>query len=77
MTLSWLAGQMATYEAGVIVKNGYAPAASIVAFIYLIGFLGTWLGPETKGRALPEDKDFDQPPAPVPSVSPSPAPQQP
>ncbi|MBI3856866.1 MAG: MFS transporter [Planctomycetes bacterium] len=72
-TLSWLAGVMATYEGGVLVKNGYAPAASIVAFIYLIGFLGTWLGPETRGKALPEDKDFDA----APEIKPLPAPGQP
>jgi len=34
--------------------GGYAQAASIVTCIYLLGFLGAWLGPETKGRPLPE-----------------------
>lgn len=65
MALSWLAATMATYENGVLVKNGFAPAASIVAFVYLLGFLGVWLGPETKGQPLPEDKDFDAAPAPA------------
>jgi len=71
-TLGWLAGLMATYEGGVQIKNGYAPAASIVAFIYLLGFLGTWLGPETKGTPLPEDKEFDL----APEIKAAPAPQQ-
>jgi MFS family permease len=39
--------------------GGYAPAATIVSFVYILGFVGTWLGPETKGRALPEDADFE------------------
>ncbi len=64
-TLTWLAGLMATYEGTKVVKNGYAPAASIVAFVYLLGFIGTWLGPETKGKPLPEDKDFDVVPAKI------------
>jgi MFS family permease len=34
--------------------GGFAPAASVVAFIYLLGFLGTAIGPETKGKPLPE-----------------------
>ena len=29
-------------------------AASVLAFIYLIGLAAVWLGPETKGRPLPE-----------------------
>ncbi len=71
-TLSWLAGLMATYEGTTLVKNGYAPAASIVAFIYILGFVGVWLGPETKNRPLPEDKDFEL----APQVSAAPATQQ-
>jgi len=62
--LAWLAGVMATYEGGVLVKNGYAPAASIVAFVYVLGFLGVWLGPETKGKPLPDEREFDIAPAP-------------
>jgi MFS family permease len=61
--LAWLASLMATYEGGVRVKNGYAQAATVVAFVYILGFIGTWLGPETKGLPLPEDKDFDVAPA--------------
>jgi MFS family permease len=45
-------------------KWGYAPAASIVVCVYIFGFIGTWLGPETKGKPLPEDKDFETAPAP-------------
>lgn len=63
--LAWLAGLMATYEGGKVVKSGYAPAASIVAFVYILGFIGTWMGPETKGLPLPEDKDFDPVPAKI------------
>jgi MFS family permease len=43
--------------------GGFAPAASIVVCVYLLGFLGTWLGPETQGKPLPEDKDFELAPA--------------
>jgi len=38
---------------------GWPQAASVVVCIYILGFIGTWLGPETKGLPLPEDKDFD------------------
>jgi MFS family permease len=72
IVLTKLARMMATYDGAVLVSNGYAPAASIVAFIYLIGFVGAWLGPETKGMPLPEDKDFDA----APKLVASPAPQQ-
>ncbi len=33
---------------------GFRMAASIVAFIYLVGFVGLALAPETKGKPLPE-----------------------
>lgn len=50
-------------------RNGFAIAASIVAFIYIAGFIGAWLGPETNGKPLPEDKDFeDAAPAPRPAA---------
>jgi MFS family permease len=32
----------------------YAQAATIVSTIYVVGFVGTWMGPETKGKPLPE-----------------------
>jgi MFS family permease len=38
---------------------GWPQAASVVVCVYLLGFIGTWLGPETKGKPLPEDKDFE------------------
>ena len=34
--------------------GGFAPAATVVTFIYVLGYVGTWLGPETKGKPLPE-----------------------
>ena len=40
-------------------KVGFPMAASIVIFIYILGFIGTYMGPETKGLPLPEDKDFE------------------
>jgi MFS family permease len=43
--------------------GGFAVSATIVSFVYIFGFIGTWLGPETKGRLLPEDKDFETEPA--------------
>jgi MFS family permease len=35
--------------------GGYAPAATVVTAVYLLGFLGTLLGPETRGEPLPEE----------------------
>ena len=56
--LGGLAVMLATKDAqGHIVRSGYAPAATIVSSIYLLGYLGTWLGPETKGKRLPEEID--------------------
>jgi hypothetical protein len=43
-------------------KYGFPQAASIVVFVYVLGFIGTWIAPETKGLPLPEDKDFDASP---------------
>lgn len=34
--------------------GGYAQAATIVTCIYILGFIGTAIGPETKGKPLPE-----------------------
>jgi len=45
--------------------KGFALAATIVSSVYVLGFIGTSLGPETKGRPLPEDADFDVKPQPV------------
>src|SRR6185436_16747648 len=71
--LTSLAASLAVYDAdGKLLKGGFAPAASIVVCIYIVGFIGTALGPETKGKPLPEDKDFET----VPAVSTTPATQQ-
>jgi MFS family permease len=40
-------------------KFGFPMAATIVASVFIFGFIGTWMGPETKGLPLPEDKDFE------------------
>lgn len=45
---------------GVAAKmGGFAPAATAVAFIYVLGFIGTMMAPETHGKPLPEDADFE------------------
>ncbi len=51
--------------------GGFAQAATVISFIYILGFIGTWLGPETKGKPLPEDADFEAPQA-VPAPRPAP-----
>ncbi len=40
-------------------RYGFPMAASIVVCVYILGFIGTWIAPETKGLPLPEDQDFD------------------
>jgi MFS family permease len=45
---------------------GFAGAASVVSSVLLLGFLGAWLGPETKGKGLPQDE-----PAPTPGFEPA------
>jgi MFS family permease len=40
-------------------QKAYPIAATIVSSIYLLGFVGTAMAPETKGKPLPEDKDFE------------------
>lgn len=47
---------------GEVLRSGFAAAASIVAFIYIVGFIGAWIGPETNGKPLPEDQDFEESP---------------
>ena len=39
--------------------GGFAPAATVLSCIYILGFVGAFMSPETKGRPLPEDKDFE------------------
>ncbi len=53
--------------------GGFAPSATVLSCIYILGFVGLAMTPETKGQPLPEDKDFEEPGAPVAA----PAPQQP
>jgi MFS family permease len=36
------------------VAGGFPMAATCVTFIYVLGFIGTAMGPETKGKPLPE-----------------------
>jgi MFS transporter, SHS family, sialic acid transporter len=36
------------------IEGGYAVACSYVIFIYLLGMVAIWFGPETKGKPLPE-----------------------
>ena len=48
-------GKLAQYFADAARPDyGFRVAASIVAFIYIIGFVGLALAPETKGKPLPE-----------------------
>ncbi len=35
--------------------GGLPMAATLVACIYVLGLVGTWIGPETRGKPLPED----------------------
>lgn len=37
------------------IGGGFPLAATVVACVYVLGFIGTWLGPETRGQPLPED----------------------
>jgi MFS family permease len=36
--------------------DGMPAAATIVSCIYLLGFVGVWLGPETRGKPLPDEE---------------------
>jgi MFS family permease len=57
--------------------GGFHKAATVVAFVYLLGFVGAWMGPETKGKPLPEDKDFEERPQESPIARPVVATAQP
>jgi hypothetical protein len=48
-TAPWALGGLRT------ALGGLAQAATVVSCVIVLGFIGTWIGPETKGRALPED----------------------
>jgi MFS family permease len=43
--------------------GGLAPAATVISCVYVLGFIGLAFSPETKGKPLPEDKDFEAKPA--------------
>ena len=50
----------APFALGFLKKEwGWPQAASVVVCVYILGFIGTWMAPETKGQPLPEDKDFE------------------
>jgi MFS family permease len=40
--------------------GGYAQAATVVTGIYVFGFIGAFIGPETRGEPLPEDQTLVQ-----------------
>jgi MFS family permease len=60
----WALGALAAHfnvldADGKIVRSGFAAAATVVSCIYLVGTIGTMMAPETKGKPLPEDSDFE------------------
>jgi len=60
IALGALGAHFAVYASdGSLLRGGFAPAASLVSCIFLIGTVGTLIAPETKGRPLPEDSDFE------------------
>ncbi len=54
----WVLGSLSAHFSA---AGGFAAAASAVSCIYFIGIIGTLIAPETKGKPLPEDKDFEEP----------------
>jgi MFS family permease len=44
---------------GFSVSSGFAMAATTVSAIYIVGFIGLLIAPETKGKPLPTDADFE------------------
>lgn len=40
--------------------RGFAMAATTISFIYLVGLIALIFAPETKGKPLPEDADFEE-----------------
>jgi MFS family permease len=62
IALGALGAHFAVYAPdGTLLRGGFAPAASLVSCIFLIGTIGTLMAPETKGKPLPEDSDFETP----------------
>jgi MFS family permease len=55
-------GGLAAKLGGVAGPN-YAMAATVVSCVYLLGFVGAYLGPETRGRPLMDDMDSTPEPA--------------
>jgi MFS family permease len=47
------------------VANGYPLAATIFSSLYVLGIIGALIGPETRGKPLPEDRDFEPTVGPV------------
>ena len=47
-------GGLQTANLTSIFGGSFAKAGSVVAAIYLVGMVVVWLGPETKGKPLPE-----------------------
>lgn len=45
---------------GFSVSSGFAMAATTVSVIYILGFVGLAIAPETKGKPLPTDADFEE-----------------
>ncbi|MGE5608473.1 MAG: MFS transporter [Bacillota bacterium] len=39
--------------------GGYPQAATAVSFVYILGFIALFFAPETKGKPLPTDEDFE------------------
>jgi MFS family permease len=50
-------GQLSTTFGGG--GRGFAMSATTVSFVYIIGFIALIFAPETKGKPLPTDKDFE------------------
>jgi MFS family permease len=56
-------------QLGTSAGPNYALAATIVSSVYILGFIGAFLGPETKGQGLPEDHMFEHEPLARPPVA--------
>lgn len=52
LALGALSGYFATMPGAI--AGGLPMAATVVTSVYILGFIGAWLGPETKGKPLPQ-----------------------
>ncbi|HLU99873.1 MAG TPA: hypothetical protein VKZ59_01315, partial [Acidobacteriota bacterium] len=52
LALGALSGYFATIPGAL--AGGLPMAATVVSAVYILGFIGAWLGPETKGKPLPK-----------------------